>query len=127
MQILVSLEWPPRGLSPNARLDRFSKARLFKTTKLRARLATMDAMNGRAAHLPEGEVVNLRLVCRPPVLRHRDEDNLIASCKAVFDGIASALKVDDHLFHFREMEWREVDRAGRGGLTVEVEWRDEEE
>ncbi len=127
MQILVPLEWPSRGLSPNARLDRFSKARLFKTTKLRARLATMEVTKGRAARLPKGEVVNLRLICRPPVLRYRDEDNLIATCKAIFDGIASALDVDDHLFHFREMEWQDIDRDGKGMLTVEIEWKDAEE
>ena len=40
----VELPWPPRGLSPNARLTVFAKAKLFKATKMHTRLKTAQAM-----------------------------------------------------------------------------------
>jgi len=40
----------------------------------------------------------VKITFYPPDKRHRDADNMIASMKAGFDGVADALKVDDKLF-----------------------------
>lgn len=118
----VELPWPPRGLSPNARLDRFAKASLFKRTKAAASFATMAALKGHRPAVQSRSFVNVKLICNPPVLRYRDEDNLIANCKAIFDGIAQKLGVDDHWFHFLEQEWNDPEAPGR--LVVRVEWEE---
>lgn len=64
--------------------------------------------------------MNITLVCTPPTMRYRDEDNLLATLKAHFDGIAQALGVDDHTFHFREQEWHPPEKPGR--LVIVLDW-----
>lgn len=123
--LTIELPWPPKGLSPNARLTRFAKASLFKKTKMQAYLLTRaaSAATKYRISIPKGTLVNLTLVCDPPVLRYRDEDNLIANCKAYFDGIAQAIGIDDHFFHFREQLWRTPKKPGK--LTICLDWKEE--
>lgn len=118
----VDLPWPPRGLSPNARMNRLAKAQLFKRTKMAAFIATAAALKGRPAAVQSATTVNVKLICTPPVLRYRDEDNLLANCKATLDGIAQKLGVDDHWFHFLEQEWHEPEAPGR--LVVRLDWEE---
>ncbi len=118
----VDLPWPPRGLSPNARMNRLAKAQLFKRTKMAAFIATAAALKGHRPAVQSRSFVNVKLICTPPVLRYRDEDNLIANCKAIFDGIAQKLGVDDHWFHFLEQEWHEPEAPGR--LVVRLDWEE---
>lgn len=118
----VDLPWPPRGLSPNVRMNRLAKAQLFKRTKMAAFIATAAALKGRPAAVQSATTVNVKLICTPPVLRYRDEDNLLANCKATLDGIAQKLGVDDHWFHFLEQEWHEPEAPGR--LVVRLDWEE---
>lgn len=122
--LTVEFPWPHRGLSPNARLNRYAKATLFKKTKALAyQLTRAAAIKAHASvHLAEGSTLNLKLTCQPPILRYRDEDNLIANCKAHFDGISQAVGIDDHLFHFREQEWHKPKKPGK--LTVMLDWEE---
>lgn len=122
--LTIEFPWPHRGLSPNARLNRYAKATLFKKTKALAyQLTRAAAIKAHArVHLAEGSTLNLKLTCQPPILRYRDEDNLIANCKAHFDGISQAVGVDDHLFHFREQEWHKPKKPGK--LTVMLDWEE---
>lgn len=121
-KLTLDLPWPPRGLSPNARLTVFAKAVLFKKTKQLAFLKTKQALAGEKVRLAKGERMNLKLVCVPPVLRYHDEDNLLANCKATLDGIALAMGINDHLFHFREQEWS--DPKAPGSLRIECDWEE---
>lgn len=118
----IELPWPPRGLSPNARLTVFAKASLFKKTKQLAYLKTKQALAGESVRLAEGTRMNLRLICTPPILRYHDEDNLLANCKATLDGIAMAMKINDHLFHFREQEWHAPKNPG--SLRIAFDWEE---
>lgn len=120
--LTIELPWPNRALSPNSRVDPFSKARIFKSTKMQAFLATKIALKGLRVVLAPGTHMNLRLIPTPPVLRYRDEDNLIANCKSYFDGIAEAFKIDDHLFHLREQLWHPDEKPGK--LIIEADWED---
>ena len=122
--LVIEFPWPPRGLSPNARLNRYAKATLFKKTKALAyQLTRAAAIKAHArVTLAEGSTLNLKLTCQPPILRYCDEDNLIATCKAHFDGISQAVGVDDHLFHFREQEWHKPKKPGK--LTVIIDWEE---
>jgi crossover junction endodeoxyribonuclease RusA len=118
----IELPWPPRGLSPNARLTVFAKALLFKKTKQLACLKTKQKLAGESVRLAEGSRMNLKLICTPPILRYHDEDNLLANCKATLDGIAMAMKINDHLFHFREQEWHQPQKPG--SLRIAFDWEE---
>lgn len=93
----VVLPWPPKDLSPNARLHWAALARAKKAYRtacwLHARKAGMSA-----ATLLGAEKAEVHLVFYPPDRRSRDADNMLASMKAGLDGLADALKVDDSAF-----------------------------
>ena len=134
--LTLKLKWPPRGLSPNARLNVFSKNNLFQRAKLEAFQACRLAMIQANVHaiipkggksLQTGGHLNMTLICTPPLLRYHDEDNLIANCKAYFDGISEAAQINDHLFHFREQAWLAPDPEKRGRLDIVLDWEEEDE
>ncbi len=126
--ISIDLPRPPRVLSPNARPHVLLKARVFKETRLATRIITKNRLReaGFEGIEPKGDgLLNLQLVLTPPINRHRDEDNMIAYCKAVFDGIAEAVKVNDHFFHFREQVWNKAKSPGK--LQLIIDWEDSNE
>lgn len=92
----VTLAWPDKGLSPNARLHWGRKSRLVKLARTAAWGATLEVTGAGPSRL--GKTVHLDMVFCPPDKRRRDRDNLIASMKAATDGIADALRVDDSRF-----------------------------
>ncbi|WP_419519976.1 hypothetical protein [Duodenibacillus massiliensis] len=69
--------------------------------------------------------MNVQLVCTPPITRYRDEDNLIATCKAYLDGCAASLCVDDTTFHFREQVWNKAEAPGH--LLLQFDWEEPDE
>lgn len=94
----VVLPWPPKELSPNARMHYMALHRAKKAYRtacwLQARKAGMSA-----ATLMGADEAEVHLIFYPPDRRNRDMDNMIASMKAGLDGLADALKVDDSAFH----------------------------
>lgn len=112
---MIVLPWPPHALSPNARPHFYTKAAATKKARAWAFAATRDARIGVAA----ADVPILLAVTFHPKTRHPiDQDNAMASCKAYFDGIADALKVNDHLFRFASVEVAEPVKGGK--VTVEI-------
>lgn len=89
----VTLPWPPRELSPNARGHWSKKSKRAKSYRLTCMLLCLQA----SLKAPPGRI-GLRLEFVPPDRRRRDDDNMLASFKSGRDGIADALKVDDHRF-----------------------------
>ena len=120
--LIIEFPWPPKGLSPNARLTRYAKASLFKKAKTQAYLLTRAAAIKAHARvtLAEGSTLNIKLTCQPPILRYRDEDNLIANCKAILDGIAEGMQVNDNTFHFKEQDWLQAENPGH--LIINITW-----
>ena len=107
--MIVILPWPPKELSPNARVHFRKKAAAVKTYKLDAYFSACAA--GRQA----GSSVSITF--NPPDNRRRDLDNMLASIKSGLDGIAAAIGVDDS-------KWSLTIRKGEvvkgGQVTVEV-------
>jgi len=89
----LALPWPPRELSPNARAHWSKKSKLAKRYRRTCHLLAYDA----GLKAPPGRI-KLVLEFVPPDRRHRDDDNLLAAFKAGRDGLADALKIDDHRF-----------------------------
>lgn len=85
------LPWPPKELSPNARMH---WAALSKV-KRKYRNACREQAIVQGAQPMAGYYFRVLVTFVPPDRRKRDRDNLIASMKAGFDGLADALQVDD--------------------------------
>jgi crossover junction endodeoxyribonuclease RusA len=85
------LPWPPKELSPNARLHHMALARVKKRFRVACGLQAM----AQGARRLQAENLALRVVFVPPDRRARDVDNCVAAMKAGFDGLADVLGVDD--------------------------------
>ena len=91
----VTLPWPPKALSPNARVHWSVKSQAAKSYRRHC----LDLCKLANIVKPETEGrLHLWLTFYPPDRRHRDDDNMIASFKSGRDGIADALGIDDKRF-----------------------------
>lgn len=99
--MIISLPWPDKRLSPNARLHWKARVGPRQDARRRAGWLTVaadgywtvkDALKASEGPIP------VRITFYPPDKRHRDDDNMIASFKAWRDGVADALGVDDRRF-----------------------------
>lgn len=108
----VELDWPPRELSPNARVKHWAiKANAAKGYRHKCFIETKVAC---VSVDWDGEV-HLWITFYPPDKRSRDDDNLIAAFKNGRDGIADALGIDDK--RFRTHPWVS-DEVRKGGEVV---------
>lgn len=95
MKIEVTLPWPPKQLSPNARVHWSVKSKAAKAYRAACHALTKEAK--LIAPETDGRL-HLWLDFYPPDRRARDDDNMIASFKSGRDGIADALGIDDKRF-----------------------------
>lgn len=89
----IVLPWPPRALSPNARVHWAKKSKAARIYRIACMALTLES----SMRAPEGRVLLSVEFC-PPDRRRRDDDNCLASFKAGRDGIADALRIDDNRF-----------------------------
>lgn len=92
---VVTFCWPYRELSPNSRNHWAVTARAKRAYRTECWALVRQA---KLAPIEWDGVIYLHMTFVPPTRRRRDGDNLIASFKAGFDGIADALGVDDSRF-----------------------------
>lgn len=90
---LIELPWPPRELSPNARVHWTKKSKLAK--QYRSECYHLTKMLGLTA--PDGDIL-FCIEFIPPSKRRYDDDNCLGAFKAGRDGIADALGIDDNRF-----------------------------
>ena len=91
----LTLPWPPRALSPNARVHYMAVSRAKKVYRT---ACSWTARQQGAIDIGGAEVLFIGLEFVPPTRRHHDVDNCVASAKALIDGLADALGVDDRIF-----------------------------
>ena len=116
----IELPWPPKELSPNARVHFRAKAAATKAYREQAYWTAKTAyMRGELtrSELPAEGVISLRFEFRPPDARRRDLDNMLSSMKAGLDGIADALEVNDQRF---ELFLKRSTPIKGGKIIVEV-------
>ena len=89
--LIITLPWPPAGLSPNARNHWSKLAKLKK--QYREACAWSAASQG--AYPMQADKLHLTLTFVPPTRRAYDLDNALARMKSGLDGLADALRVDD--------------------------------
>jgi len=93
--MMLTLPWPQRVLSPNARCHWAVKARSAKAYRYEC-----FVLAGLAKLRVDWDgPIHLHIGFYPPSNRGRDLDNCIASIKNGLDGLADALKVNDSRFH----------------------------
>lgn len=110
---MITLPFPPAGLSGHAAGHWRAKAALTKQQREWARLATLEAK----AVAPEGDgdiILNIRFV--PPNNRG-DRMNYPARLKGAIDGIADALGVNDRRF-VPQFSFAEPEKPGRVEVTI---------
>lgn len=90
--ITITLPLPPKELSPNARVHWAGKARKVKYYRGRAWAESL-AVQGRRTRKWKRATVQATFYHRDK--RRRDKDNLLASLKSAFDGIADADVVEN--------------------------------
>ena len=112
----IDLGWPVKALSPNARVHHMALWRAKKDAKTEAGWATKSVKPLDWSH--GGSRLPVHFIATPPIIRDRDDDNLIASAKAHLDGIAAALGINDKLFIAPTIEWKEPRAPGK--LTVVI-------
>lgn len=99
--LTMMLPWPPKELSPNARVHFHVKA---KATKAYREQAYWQTRGGDSDIFPcspiETMPVYLNFTFHPPDKRRRDLDTMLSSVKAGIDGIADALGVNDARFEY---------------------------
>lgn len=116
--IIIQLPWPSRSLSPNARAHWRRVAEIKKLAKRDAFYATRSIRREAI----EADRLTAKVTFSPPDRRSRDLDNMIASMKAAFDGIAQAVGVDDSKWHLRIAPVADPVKGGK--VLVELEWAD---
>lgn len=113
--VRVELPWPSSKLSPNARVHWAPKSAATKKARMDAFIATLEVklrdMNASA--------VTLTTTFYPPDRRRYDDDNLMARCKAYFDGIADAMRLDDSNFRHGAPRRGEVRKGGKVEVGIE--------
>lgn len=85
--MIITLPWPPRELSPNARVHWAKRAKHVKACRLLAYWAAVSE-----GPIPGAKVA---ITFNPPDNRRRDLDGMLSQIKAFLDGIADATGVDD--------------------------------
>lgn len=103
MKITITLPWPPKEITPNAkRAAHWSRYRgPAADYRWICQVLTLEALGRHRFIRPP--VVNVYFA--PPDRRHRDDDNIIGAFKHGRDGIADAIRHDDSTWrptnHFR--------------------------
>lgn len=94
MTYAIDLPWPDKDLSQNARVHWSRRAKAVKA----ARTAASWLVRAGIPRRPDWKAVALSVVFHPPSRRRFDLDGLIGRMKALQDGIADAIGIDDRHF-----------------------------
>lgn len=115
-KVTVNLPWPHKDLSPNARGHWAKKAGATKKARMDAFIAGLDAgLRGLT-----GSRIAVATTFYPPTRARYDDDNLQARCKAYFDGISDALRIDDRHFSHAPIQRGEVRENGLVCIELQV-------
>ena len=99
MKYTIELPFPAKELSPNTKCHWGKKAKAIKSTRWAAYLTSRQVIAlEQAKWLADYEKLHLFIEYCSKSNRQHDGDNVISSCKAIFDGIADYLGVNDKKF-----------------------------
>jgi crossover junction endodeoxyribonuclease RusA len=110
----VTLPWPPKQLSPNARVHWAVKAKAAKIY----RADCFNLAKQAGVKFEEEGKIHLFVDFYCPDKRARDSDNLLSSMKSAIDGLADALKVNDSRFVIHPFVRDEIIKGGQVVITI---------
>ncbi len=116
--LTLTLPWPDRRLSPNARLNWQAKLGAKQQARNVGKFAALMELDGK--DLPEwmdGELC-MSLTIHPPSRRRMDQDNLLASLKSTLDGVMQGFAIDDSQIKRTVIEWGELIKGGQIALRL---------
>jgi crossover junction endodeoxyribonuclease RusA len=113
--ITISLPWPAKALSPNARVHWSVKHRQAKAAK---ELGYWLAQQYSTMPLREADALDVIVTFYPPDNRKRDGDNLLASIKSHLDGIALAVGIDDSRWQWQGIYMGDSLKPGRVDVAL---------
>ena len=116
--IEVTLPWPDKRLSPNARVHHMKKWQLKNVEKNNAWWATFETLQG-SRHPGRKEEYEATYTFYPPDKRKRDIDNCHSMMKGAQDGVCEYLGIDDSSIKRTVLEWGEVVKGGKVVLRLE--------
>jgi crossover junction endodeoxyribonuclease RusA len=116
MSYELTLGWPPKELSPNARTHWARKAKAAKAYRMACYVLALQAK----IIAPSDGRIHLWLDFYPPNRRARDDDNLIAAFKSGRDGLADALGIDDKRFQIHPLVKDEIGGFVKVRLTATI-------
>lgn len=117
--LIVKLPFPHAELFPNRKNGKHwgTTNSIKAAQKLEGFVLTKQAAH-TAGPQEWPEHIPLSLMFVMPDKRHRDSDNMLAASKALIDGMADALKVNDKRFKPILVDW--VHGSGEGALIAGV-------
>tara|TARA_R110000868_G_scaffold129587_4_gene338603 strand:- start:382 stop:768 length:387 start_codon:yes stop_codon:yes gene_type:complete len=117
--MIIKLPFPAPELFPNRKNGKSwgATSAIKEAQKMLAYCLTKKAMQVTESEWPDGSIP-LSLVYLTPDKRKRDLDNMLAASKALLDGMAQALGVDDSRFKPILVDW--VQGPKGGGLIAAV-------
>lgn len=110
------LPWPDKVLSPNARKHWTVVAKAKKKAKNDTYYAVLEQGIGKI----EADRITVRVSFYPPNRHRYDDDNLVARSKAIFDGLALAIGVDDSKWELQLAPRGPIEKNGM--LKIELAW-----
>jgi crossover junction endodeoxyribonuclease RusA len=87
----IEFPWPPKTLSPNARVHWAKKSKAAKSYRGECYILTKQA----GLKIDWDGDIHAWIDFYPPDRRRRDDDNMVSSFKSGRDGMADALRIDD--------------------------------
>lgn len=124
--MLVTLAWPDRRLTPNAKRRKNWRAYqpAIKADRAAACILTRAVVpvSAREAIAATEGKIPLTIRFYPPDARLRDDDGIIGAFKHMRDGIADALGVDDHMF-LPDYQFMEPHKPGRVEVVLGAKTR----
>lgn len=112
--MILTFPWPPKELSPNARVHWAKKAKAAKAYKASC---LMIAMAGGLRAI-KADMLGLLITFNPPDNRRRDLDNMLSSFKAGIDAISMRTGINDSDF---QITIAKQPVTPKGTVMVEIE------
>jgi crossover junction endodeoxyribonuclease RusA len=112
--MVITFPWPPKELSPNARVHWAEKAKAAKKYKSDCLWICREA---KVQPEIDDDEFHLIVEFRPPSKRRADIDNMLSSIKQALDAVSEATGIDDSKF---ALHLKRVSPVKNGAVVISI-------